>query len=169
MGKGKKAASKGGGRGGRKDRDGSGGEDGAERFKHSHWTLPNLEARGLAVLGSEIHGHGLHAAVPAPKDSDMCLIKRAKGMNPTNIACYINHAVAFPTCIITKKRDGSLWLTADADVAADEELTIDYDQFASMAYIQTSAQLKLPGEGTPEYQRQHDLLRARYERKMGAT
>jgi hypothetical protein len=159
-GKGKKGKSRG--------RD---GDDESERAKHSFWTLPQLADRGLNIAASEIEGYGLYSIVPVPKDHDLCLVKRSRDMNPTNIACYINHAVVHPNCIITKKKDGSLWLTSDEPLNAEEELCVNYDIHASLAYIQTAEQLGLPinnsatSEAAEEYSRQHALMTLRKKQK----
>jgi hypothetical protein len=137
----------------------------ADLTKHSSWTLPNLSARGLKLNESEIHGLGLYSVAPVPKRFDICLVKRWRCMNPTDIAGYINHAVTQPNCTITKRNDGSLWLTSDEAIRAEEELLVNYNQHAKLAHIETAEQANLPGLETGEYSRQHHLLVLRQKLK----
>jgi hypothetical protein len=156
---------------GKKGKSRGGDDDDEDRTKHSFWTLPKLSERGLTIAESPIHGHGLHSDVPVPSDHDLCLVKRSRDMNPTNIACYINHAVVHPNCVITKKKDGSLWLTSNESINAEEELCVNYDLHAAIAYIQTAEQLGLPtdksttSEAAEEYARQLTLMTLRKKQK----
>ncbi len=115
----------------------------AQRQTEDHSDLIDSTLPGVEVGDSEIHGRGLFARTDFPRGSFICIAR--KGISRTLAGRYTNHAPCANAVFSFVEND--IILVALDDIAAGDEIAVDYRQALALQINQPGAKDMLAPNG----------------------